>query len=46
MNCPGHCVMFANRARSYRWAQGRGGLGRGAGGAPAACRGPPSRLRL
>jgi len=18
MNCPGHCVMFANRARSYR----------------------------
>jgi threonyl-tRNA synthetase len=29
MNCPGHCVMFANRARSYRWV----GLGWGPGGA-------------
>lgn len=20
MNCPGHCVMFGSKARSYRWA--------------------------
>jgi threonyl-tRNA synthetase len=30
MNCPGHCLMFGNRVRSYRWGQGAGwGTGRG-----------------
>jgi hypothetical protein len=31
MNCPGHCVMFANRARSYRCGGARRGAACGLG---------------